>query len=67
MELASAYQLRKSGLTAVELSPEVVGAADCVLVVTAHSVVDHAALAQHARLLFDTRNAVPAGPGVYTL
>jgi UDP-N-acetyl-D-glucosamine dehydrogenase len=54
-------------LTAIEVSPENVAAADCVLVVTAHSAVDHAELARHARLLFDTRNAVPAGPGVHRL
>ena len=35
--------------------------ADCVVVVTAHSDVDHDALAARARLVFDTRNVVRVG------
>ncbi len=54
-------------LTAVEPTPDAVSAADCVLVVTAHAAVDHAALAEHAGLVFDTRSTVPAGPGVHWL
>jgi UDP-N-acetyl-D-glucosamine dehydrogenase len=34
--------------------------ADCVLIVTAHSVVDHEGLARHAKLVFDTRHVVNA-------
>ena len=43
----------------VELSPEVVAAADCVIVVTDHSAVDYKMIKRHARLVVDTRNAIP--------
>ncbi|MEA2724554.1 MAG: UDP-N-acetyl-D-glucosamine dehydrogenase [Gemmatimonadales bacterium] len=43
----------------VELTPEVVAAADCVIVVTDHSAVDYKMIKRHARLVVDTRNAIP--------
>jgi UDP-N-acetyl-D-glucosamine dehydrogenase len=43
----------------VELTPEVVAAADCVIVVTDHSAVDYRMIKRHARLVVDTRNALP--------
>ncbi|MDQ3208336.1 MAG: nucleotide sugar dehydrogenase, partial [Gemmatimonadota bacterium] len=43
----------------VELTPEVVAAADCVMVVTDHSAVDYRMIKRHARLVVDTRNALP--------
>ena len=43
----------------VELTPEVVAAADCVIVVTDHSAVDYRMIRRHARLVVDTRNAIP--------
>jgi UDP-N-acetyl-D-glucosamine dehydrogenase len=43
----------------VELSPEVVAAADCVMVITDHSAVDYRMIKRHARLVVDTRNALP--------
>ncbi|MGZ8398882.1 MAG: nucleotide sugar dehydrogenase [Gemmatimonadales bacterium] len=43
----------------VELTPEVVAAADCVIVVTDHSAVDYRMIKRHARLVVDTRNAIP--------
>ena len=45
----------------VELTPDVVAAADCVIVVTDHSAVDYRMIKQHARLVVDTRNALPKG------
>lgn len=39
------------------LSDEVLGAADCVVIVTNHSTVDYAQVVQHAPLVIDTRNA----------
>jgi UDP-N-acetyl-D-glucosamine dehydrogenase len=43
----------------VELTPQVVAAADCVIVVTDHSAVDYRMIKRHARLVVDTRNAIP--------
>ena len=43
----------------VPLSPETVAAADCVLIVTDHSAVDYRMIKRHARLVVDTRNAMP--------
>lgn len=40
------------------LSPEVVSAADAVLVLTLHDAVDRELIVEHARLIFDTRNAL---------
>ena len=45
----------------VELTPEVVAAADCVIVVTDHSAMDYPMIKRHARLVVDTRNALPKG------
>jgi len=43
----------------VELTPEVVAAADCVFVVTDHTAVDYRMIKRHAKLVVDTRNALP--------
>jgi UDP-N-acetyl-D-glucosamine dehydrogenase len=43
----------------VELTPEVVAAADCVIVVTDHTAVDYRMIKRHAKLVVDTRNAMP--------
>lgn len=43
----------------IELTPEAVAAADCVMVVTDHSAVDYRMIKRHARLIVDTRNAIP--------
>ncbi|MGV2339506.1 MAG UNVERIFIED_CONTAM: hypothetical protein LVR18_37725 [Planctomycetaceae bacterium] len=45
------------------LTPEFLAAQDCVLISTDHSAFDYAFIAQHSRLIVDTRNAtrnVPA-------
>jgi UDP-N-acetyl-D-glucosamine dehydrogenase len=43
----------------VALTPEAVRAADCVMIVTDHSVVDYHMIKRTARLVVDTRNAMP--------
>ncbi len=43
----------------VELTAERVAAADCVMVVTDHSSVDYRMIKRNARLVVDTRNAIP--------
>ena len=45
----------------VDLTPELVAAADCVMVVTDHSSVDYQMIKRNAKLIVDTRNAVPKG------
>ncbi|MGH7398050.1 MAG: nucleotide sugar dehydrogenase [Candidatus Rokuibacteriota bacterium] len=47
-------------LTAVDPSAETLAAADCVLILTNHSRFDYAAIAAHAPLVVDTRNAMKA-------
>jgi UDP-N-acetyl-D-glucosamine dehydrogenase len=43
----------------VALTPDLVAAADCVLVVTDHTVVDYRMIKRKAKLVVDTRNAIP--------
>src|SRR3954462_5810790 len=43
----------------VELTPEAVAAADCVMVVTDHTAVDYRMIKRKAELVVDTRNALP--------
>jgi UDP-N-acetyl-D-glucosamine dehydrogenase len=43
----------------VSLTPELVSAADCVIVVTDHSSVDYRLIKRNAKLVVDTRNVVP--------
>jgi UDP-N-acetyl-D-glucosamine dehydrogenase len=43
----------------VALTPETVSAADCVMVVTDHSAIDYAMIKRRAKLVVDTRNAMP--------
>jgi UDP-N-acetyl-D-glucosamine dehydrogenase len=50
-------------LAAVELSAGTLAAADCVLILTNHSRFDYAAIAAHAALVVDTRNAMKAYRG----
>jgi UDP-N-acetyl-D-glucosamine dehydrogenase len=44
---------------AVPLTPETVAAADCVMIVTNHSVFDYRMIKRNAKLVVDTRNALP--------
>jgi UDP-N-acetyl-D-glucosamine dehydrogenase len=43
----------------VKLTPDVVAAADCVMIVTDHTVVDYRMIKRMAKLVVDTRNAIP--------
>jgi UDP-N-acetyl-D-glucosamine dehydrogenase len=45
-------------LRSVPLTVEAIRAADAVLIATAHSTVDYRVVAEHARLVVDTRNAM---------
>jgi UDP-N-acetyl-D-glucosamine dehydrogenase len=47
-------------LTAVEATPDIIAAADCVLILTNHSSFDYGVIAQLASLVVDTRNALKA-------
>ncbi len=44
-------------LSSVELTPQTLAKFDAVLIATAHSNIDYAAVVKHARLVIDTRNA----------
>jgi UDP-N-acetyl-D-glucosamine dehydrogenase len=43
----------------VELTPSTLAAADCVMIVTDHTVVDYRLIKRTAKLVVDTRNAIP--------
>jgi UDP-N-acetyl-D-glucosamine dehydrogenase len=43
----------------VPLTPETVAAADCVMIVTDHTAVDYRMIRRNAKLVVDTRNAMP--------
>jgi UDP-N-acetyl-D-glucosamine dehydrogenase len=47
-------------MTSVALSAATIATYDCVLISTAHSTVDYALLAKHAKLVIDTRDAMRA-------
>lgn len=49
-----------TGMKSVALTPASLAGFDAVLVVTDHDGVDYAAVAQHAKLVVDTRNALGA-------
>lgn len=49
------FELEGETLENSDLTPEVVAAHDCVLVLTAHADIDYRMLAREAPLLFDTR------------
>ena len=51
---------RVDPLETVALDDEVLRAADCVIVATAHRDIDYRRIARLARLVIDTRNVVPA-------
>jgi UDP-N-acetyl-D-glucosamine dehydrogenase len=55
-------------LVSVELSPEALAAADCVVILTDHRVFDYDAILRHARLIVDCRNAIKSqAPHVFKL
>jgi UDP-N-acetyl-D-glucosamine dehydrogenase len=47
-------------LASVPLSAETLRAADCVVIVTNHSSIDYGLIAREAKLVVDTRHALPA-------
>jgi UDP-N-acetyl-D-glucosamine dehydrogenase len=51
------FDVQGHKIPARPLDPAVVAAQDAVLVITDHSDVDYGKVVQHARLVFDTRNA----------
>jgi UDP-N-acetyl-D-glucosamine dehydrogenase len=51
----------------VEWGEDEVAAADCVVVLTPHTVFSDQPLWDHARLIVDTRHAVPDGPTVHQI
>jgi UDP-N-acetyl-D-glucosamine dehydrogenase len=51
-------------LSSVELDPRMLASQDCVVVVTDHEVIDWRAIAEHAPLVVDTRNAMSRIDGV---
>jgi UDP-N-acetyl-D-glucosamine dehydrogenase len=54
-------------MTSVPLDDATMGAADAVVVVTAHSGIDWLDVAANSDLVMDFRNAVPRGENVWTL
>jgi UDP-N-acetyl-D-glucosamine dehydrogenase len=49
-------------LASVSLTPDLLSASDCVVLVTDHSAMDLALVARHASLIVDTRNAFASVP-----
>jgi UDP-N-acetyl-D-glucosamine dehydrogenase len=49
-------------LKSVALTPDTLRSMDCVLILTDHDAVDYGALAEHAVLVVDTRNAMAQVP-----
>ena len=45
-------------MTSVELTPEAIASYDAVLISTNHRAFDYAAIAAHAQLVVDTRDAM---------
>jgi UDP-N-acetyl-D-glucosamine dehydrogenase len=56
-------------LSSVHLTPDLIGAFDCVVLLTDHSTFDYEMIARNARLVLDTRNAFKAVdlPNVFRL
>jgi UDP-N-acetyl-D-glucosamine dehydrogenase len=54
------YRAGGVAMTSAALTPELVGGADAVLVVTDHTGVDYGMVAREAQLVLDTRNALNA-------
>jgi UDP-N-acetyl-D-glucosamine dehydrogenase len=55
--LVPSLRLGPRELASVALGPEALAAADCVVIHTDHDAFDYEAIVEHARLVFDTRNA----------
>ena len=57
-----AMRKHRVNLNSVPLTSSTIGGSDCVLILTDHDVIDYAAIAQHAALIVDTRNAMARVP-----
>ncbi|MDY0339836.1 MAG: nucleotide sugar dehydrogenase [Coriobacteriia bacterium] len=53
-----AFEVSGTPVPWVELTPEIVAAADVVLIITAHKDIDYSMVAENAQLVLDTRNAL---------
>jgi UDP-N-acetyl-D-glucosamine dehydrogenase len=62
--LVDEIELEGASLRSVEWSRERIQESDCVVLLTAHRQFLEQPLWDHARLIVDTRNVVPAGPNV---
>jgi UDP-N-acetyl-D-glucosamine dehydrogenase len=55
-------------MTSVDLTPQTLAAADCVVIVTDHKVFDYEAIVRQAKLIVDSRNAIKtAHPHVFKI
>ncbi len=59
----ASLELNGKTLQSVALKPEVLRAADCVVLLTDHSGFDYQMIATHSQVIVDTRNAMKAFPG----
>jgi UDP-N-acetyl-D-glucosamine dehydrogenase len=50
-------------MTSIELTPEKLASYDCVLIATHHATYDWQQIADHAKLIVDTRNAMRSVKG----
>ncbi len=57
----AAFQEDGKEMRSVPFSAQQLEAADCVMIVTDHTAIDYRLVKQHARLVVDTRNALPRG------
>jgi UDP-N-acetyl-D-glucosamine dehydrogenase len=63
----SEVELDETTHRSVAWEPDVVDAADCVVLLTPHRQFLEEPLWEHARLVVDTRNVAPPGPHVWTI
>lgn len=57
---ATREHVQYTGMKSVDLSAKIIASYDAVVIVTDHSAVDYGMVAEHARLVVDTRNALSA-------
>lgn len=57
------FKINGAEVSSVDLTPAEVAAADVVLIITAHKAIDYDVVADNARLVFDTRNALASRDG----
>ncbi len=62
LPLFPAMRKYRMNLNSVPLTQATLSAADCILILTDHDAVDYTTIAQHAKLVVDTRNAMAHVP-----